>query len=335
MGTMGAAHQRFAALLDSTSLDMNTEIGDGHRGAAETFGKIIFERSADDYFNSDLILCWGANPVATQIPNAHFLLEARDHGAELWTIAPDYSPSAMHADRWIPVKPGGDAALALGAAHVLVEEGLVDRAFVAEQTDLPLLVREDTRLYLRESGVVAAPYRSLALEGLEPSLEGRFEATLHDGKKVGVRTVFSLLRERLAGYTPEQASKLSGTPASLIHDLARRMARAKAAAMVTTRNFSKYYHGNLIERSQALLFALAGWTDERISYERSRQGFSRGFGLSTSGAMFWYAHAGLVEASEQLRDWDPYLKRPIGRCSSSRSTTSGSTSGPSRGTTRA
>ncbi len=379
MGTMGAAHQRFAALCDSTSLDMNTEIGDGHRGAAETFGKIVFERSADDYFNSDLILCWGANPVATQIPNAHFLLEARYHGAELWTIAPDFSPSAMHADRWIPVKPGGDAALALGAAHVIIEEGLLDRAFVTEQTDFPLLVREDTRQYLRESdlreggdgdqlylhdakrGIVPAAYRSLALDGAEPSLEGRFEATLHDGRKVGVRTVFSLLREKLArDYTPEQASKLSGTPVSLIRDFARRMARAKAAAMVTTSNFSKYYHGNLIERSQALLFALAGqygkkgsgfvafpflvhdglerfvlgmldlptraliaayglvdharlklagWTDEMITYERSRMAFASG--RSCSGAMFWYVHAGLVDASEQLRDWDPYLKRPI------------------------
>ena len=57
-----AGQARLRILLDSTSLDMNTEIGDGHRGAAETFGKIVFERSADDYFFSDLILLWGANP---------------------------------------------------------------------------------------------------------------------------------------------------------------------------------------------------------------------------------------------------------------------------------
>ncbi len=62
VGTMSAAHQRLAVLLDSTSLDMNNEIGDGHQGAAETFGKIVFERSADDYFYSDLILIWGGNP---------------------------------------------------------------------------------------------------------------------------------------------------------------------------------------------------------------------------------------------------------------------------------
>lgn len=378
LGAQTAGQGRLRVLLDSTSLDMNTEIGDGHRGAGETFGKIVFERSADDYFFSDLILIWGSNPVATQIPNAHFLLEARYKGAQLVCIAPDLSPSSVHADLWVPVKPGGDAALGLAVAHMLVEEKLYNAAFVREQTDLPLLVRDDTKRFLRGSdlesggdpdalflhdatrGVVAAPRRSLALEGLAPSLEGRFEVTLHDGKKTSVRPVFAILRERLAAYAPEEASALCGTPASVIRALAQRLARAKSAAMVTTSNLSKYYHGNLMERTQALVFALtgnygkkgsgfvgfpflmhdglndfvlrmfdlplravisassfvdearlklAGYTDEMVIYERSRRGFESG--QEVSGALFWYVHGGLLEASEKLQDWDPHLKRPV------------------------
>jgi len=276
LGTQMAGQGRLRILLDSTSLDMNTEIGDGHRGTAETFGKIVFERSADDYFFSDLILCWGANPAYTQIPNMHFLTEARYHGARLFCITPDYSATAMHVDRWIPVKPGGDAALALGVAHVLIAEDLVDRPFVTEQTDLAFLVREDTRRFLRGSdlradgdedelyvhdeaaGVVPAERRTLALGERKPALEGRFEAVLHDGRKVGVKTVFTLLREQLAGYAPERAAELSGTPAPQIRELARALGRARAASMVTTSNFAKYYHGNLVERAQALVFALTG-----------------------------------------------------------------------------
>jgi DMSO reductase family type II enzyme molybdopterin subunit len=381
VGTMSAAQQFLATVLDSTTLDMNTEIGDGHRGASETFGKIIFERSADDYFFSDLILIWGGNPIYTQIPNAHFLNESRYHGAKVVTIAPDYSASSVHADLWVPVEPGTDAALGLGIAHVLVEEDLFDRDFVVEQTDLPLLVRDDNRCYLRSSdleeggsdeelylhdperGVVLAPRRSLALEGLSPSLSGRFEVTLHDGRKVGVRPVFELLREKLAAYTPEQASKICGTPPGLIRKLALEMAHAKSASMVTTSNFSKYYHGNLIERTQALVFALAGqygkkgsgfvafpflthdgfeqlyfdlytvperinilwallpgefqkrlvegWTEEMVVYERTRLSLEVGAGMGCSGALFWYIHGGLLEASESLGDWDPYLKRPV------------------------
>jgi steroid C-25 hydroxylase alpha subunit len=378
LGAQTAGQGRLRVLLDSTSLDMNTEIGDGHRGTAETFGKIVFERSADDYFFSDLILCWGANPLYTQIPNAHFLLEARYKGAELVCITPDYSASALHADRWIPVKPGGDAALGLGVAHVLIAENLFDRAFVQEQTDLPLLVREDTHRFLRgadlkeggdadqlylhdaKQGVVPVPVRSLALEGLVPAIEGRFEVTLATGKKTTVRPVFELLREHLAAYTPEKAAAMSGTPAGQIQDLARRLAKAKAASMVTTSNFAKYYHGNLIERTQALVFALtgnfgkkgsgfvgfpflmhdgmekfvlgafglgvrgligahglyddarmqmAGFTDEMMIYERSRKAFEAG--MECSGALFWYVHGGLLEASEALQSWDPHLKRPV------------------------
>jgi DMSO reductase family type II enzyme molybdopterin subunit len=275
-GTMTAAHQRMSILLDSTNLDMNTEIGDGHRGTGETFGKISFERSADDYFYSDLILIWGSNPLYTQIPNSHFLTEARYKGAQLVCIAPDYSASSVHADHFVPVKPGCDAALALSMAQVLVEEKLVDRAFLTEQTDMPLLVREDNQRYLRTSdlkkggsdeelylhdakrGIVPAPKRSLALGELEPSLEGRFEATLADGSKVAVRTVYSLFLERLPDYRPELATKLCGTPPPLIRGLARRLGKARAASMVTTSNMAKYYHGNLMERCQALVFALTG-----------------------------------------------------------------------------
>lgn len=378
LGPQVAGQGRLRVLLDSTALDMNTEIGDGHRGTAETFGKIVFERSADDYFFSDLILCWGANPAYTQIPNAHFLTEARYHGARLFCITPDYSATAMHADRWIPVKPGGDAALALGVAHVLVEEGLVDRAFVTEQTDLAFLVREDTRRFLRGSdlraggdeeqlyvhderdGVTPAERGTLALGERRPALEGRFEVELADGRTVGVKTVFTLLREHLADYAPERAAERAGTPAAQIRELAHALAKARAASMVTTSNFAKYYHGNLIERAQALVFALtghfgrkgagfvgfpflvhdgleafvlsmfdlptralitaagkldearlrlAGYTDEMIVYERSRRSFEDG--QEVSGALFWYVHGGLLEASERLEEWDPYLKRPV------------------------
>jgi anaerobic selenocysteine-containing dehydrogenase len=271
-------------------------------------------------------------------------------------------------------------------AHVLIEEGMIDRQFLIEQTDMPLLVRDDTHHYLRASDMVAggseeefyfhresgsgqsfvlSNKRSLALDGQPVSLEGRFEVLLADGEMVSVRTVFSLLKERLVDYTPEKASAICNTPPGLIRDLARRLGRAKAASMVTTSNFSKYYHGNLIERTQALVFALTGnygkkgsgfvafpflatdgmehfvremftlkdmmspeavkvvgkmaldrarwkldgYTDEMIAYEQGHDLVADG--MMASGSLFWYVHGGLLEASENHPEWDPYLKRPI------------------------
>jgi len=191
-------------------------------------------------------------------------------------ISPDYSASSIHADLFIPVNVGSDAALGLGMAHVIIEEGLCNEGFIREQTDMPLLVRSDDQHFLRQSDLVRggaddvfyyhdetsgelreASQRSLALEGARPALEGRFEVDALSGK-LEVRTVFSLLRDQVASYTPEETERITGTPAGQIRALAREMASAKAATLITQSNFSKFYHGVEMERAQILVFTLCG-----------------------------------------------------------------------------
>ncbi|NNJ76109.1 MAG: molybdopterin-dependent oxidoreductase, partial [Anderseniella sp.] len=150
VGAANAGQARFAQLTHSISLDSNSSNGDGHRGAFETFGNIYMDRSIEDYFYSDVILIWGSNPIVTSIPNAHFFTEARYNGSQIVCIAPDYSPSAIKADLWVPLAPGTDAALALAVAREIVFGGHVNEGFVAEQTDLALLVRTDTGKLLSE-----------------------------------------------------------------------------------------------------------------------------------------------------------------------------------------
>ena len=276
-GTHAAGQMRLLTLLDSCGLDMNTEIGDGHPGAAVTFGNIVAERSADDYFFSDLILIWGCNPVCTQIPNAHFFTEARYKGAQIVTIAPDYNASAIHADQWITIRPGTDAAFALSLAQVIVSENLHNADFLREQTDLPFLVRNDTGRFLRQSDmrkdgstevlyvydsaaktIVEAPRNTLKLGAIVPALEGTYDANTLTGR-VAVRPVFTLLRDSLMQhYTPEQTAPITGIAPAVVRDLARRIGTAKGVTNVTSSNIAKFYHGNLMERAQILVFALCG-----------------------------------------------------------------------------
>jgi DMSO reductase family type II enzyme molybdopterin subunit len=271
------AVHRFAHLLGAITLDLNTEVGDEQQGAAVTFGTPIACRSADDYFYSDMILIWGGNPAYTQIPNFHFFAESRYNGARIIAISPDYNASAIHADRWISVRPGTDAAIALAMAQVVISEGLYDAAFVREQTDLPLLVCTDTRRFLRESDVkrggkddvfyvfderakrpAKAPRRKLRLGKLVPALEGEYEVQTLEGP-VRVTPVFQLLKNRLdVEYTPEMASRICDVHPSDIRELARDIARARAVSGVAGASISKYYHGDLMMRAQILLFALCG-----------------------------------------------------------------------------
>jgi DMSO reductase family type II enzyme molybdopterin subunit len=276
MGTMAGGVIRLAVLLESTLLDMNTEIGDGHHGAAVTFGKIIAERSLDDYFYSDLILVWGCNPVYTQIPNAHIFNEARYHGARIVAISPDLNASGIHADEWVSIKMGTDAALALSMCQVIVEEKLYSEAFMREQTDMAFLVREDNKRFLREKDmveggsdetlyvfdsaakkIVTPSSSTLKLGALVPALEGTYTVDTLAGK-VKVRPVFEVLRESLAAYTPEKASAITDVAPETIRRLGRQIGKAKAAANVTSSNWGKFYHGSLMERSQILLYSLCG-----------------------------------------------------------------------------
>ncbi|KKK57765.1 hypothetical protein LCGC14_3051190, partial [marine sediment metagenome] len=142
--------------LGGTVTDVNADINDFNPGLYMTYGKVNAASSVDDWFHADLTLVWHRNPVYTAIPWYHFVLESRYNGGEIVVIAPDYSPSAIHADYHVSVEPGSDAALALGMSQVIIEEALYDTQFVREQTDLPLLVRTDTRRFLRQPDLTGA-----------------------------------------------------------------------------------------------------------------------------------------------------------------------------------
>ena len=99
-GCHGLGLSRTVMLLDTPLIEPNSEIGDHFPGLGVTMGKVCFAGSADDLFHSDLILFWGGNPNYTNIPNMHFVNEARYNGARVVCIAPDFNPSAIHADEW-------------------------------------------------------------------------------------------------------------------------------------------------------------------------------------------------------------------------------------------
>ena len=125
-------------------------VGDLPVGGTITLGEPFIGGSSDDWFRSDYLVLWGFNPSVTRIPDAHYLAEARYRGGRVVAIAPDLSPSAVQSDLWLPVRPGSDAALALAACHVVIEENLYRADYLCEQTDLPFLVRSDTGRFLRE-----------------------------------------------------------------------------------------------------------------------------------------------------------------------------------------
>src|SRR5439155_21496923 len=81
---------------------------------------------------------------------------ARRRGNRLIVVDPRRVGLATKADEWLRVRPGSDGALALGIAHVMIERGWYDRAFVRDWTNGPFLVRSDNERLLRASDLSPA-----------------------------------------------------------------------------------------------------------------------------------------------------------------------------------
>ena len=82
------------------------------------------------------IMVWGNNVVWTN-PDEYTgenLLRALSQGAKLIVVDPRLTWLASRANIWLRLRPGTDTALALGMAHVIVNEGLYDKEFVEKYT---------------------------------------------------------------------------------------------------------------------------------------------------------------------------------------------------------
>jgi len=120
--------------------------------------------------HSKLLLVWGMNWITTKMPDAHWLTEARLKGTKVVAITVEYSATASKCDEVLIIRPGTDAALALGVAQQLIAKKKYDADFVAKNTDLPLLIRLDTLQPLRAEDCIAGyqAQRPRNLDFLEP-----------------------------------------------------------------------------------------------------------------------------------------------------------------------
>lgn len=82
------------------------------------------------------ILFWGHNPLVTS-PDGELgisVKRALDKGAIGIAVDPRCSETARRSKLWLPVRPGTDAALALGMIHHIIYNNLYDHEFVQEWT---------------------------------------------------------------------------------------------------------------------------------------------------------------------------------------------------------
>ena len=96
----------------------------------------IYALPAYDIENANYVISFGANlleagpnPQRT-ISGYTYLRRGRATHGKVVVIDPRQGIHGAKANEWIPIKPGTDAALALGMANVMIKSGLVDADFV-------------------------------------------------------------------------------------------------------------------------------------------------------------------------------------------------------------
>ncbi|MBT5267214.1 MAG: molybdopterin-dependent oxidoreductase [Rhodospirillaceae bacterium] len=195
-------------------------------GAAPHVANLLLNGSFNgelDFERSNYMVLWGTQlgAIVETIPlhAANKMAEARARGAKLVVIDPFCTNAAAKADEWVPILPGTDGALALAMLNVMINElGQYDRVFLKSSTNATYLIGEDGR-YLRhlvsgkplvlDADGEAKPFDDPAVS--DPVLEGNCTVDGRPGKPA-----FECLKEHLAKFTPEDASKITTVPVETI-----------------------------------------------------------------------------------------------------------------------
>ena len=193
------------------------------------YGEWTSSNSLADALSARLVVLWGNNPLETRMSGGGETFAAqevrRQGGARTVVVDPRLSETAVSlADEWVPLRPGTDAALVAGLAHVMISEDLHDQAFLDRYC---VGFDED---HLPDGAAPGSSYRSYVL-GRGPDATAK---------------------------TPEWAAAITGVPAGTITRLAREIAAAKPCAITQGWGPQRHAAGENSARAIFLLAAMTG-----------------------------------------------------------------------------
>jgi anaerobic selenocysteine-containing dehydrogenase len=99
-----------------------------------TYGNLFTYPAYTELKGTDLAVLWGINLAETNASKHQRVRDAVRRGCRTIVVDPRPTQAAREATLWLRVRPGTDAALALGMIHVMTERGWYDREFVADWT---------------------------------------------------------------------------------------------------------------------------------------------------------------------------------------------------------
>jgi formate dehydrogenase major subunit len=133
----------------------------------EGVGSGAVSNQVNDVEHAELIFVIGSNPTANHPVAATWMKNAAKRGAKIVLADPRITDIGKHAWRTLPFNADTDVAMLNALIHVVIDEGLVDQAFVAERASNFEALRETVKAYSPEAmapicGIPASTLREVA-----------------------------------------------------------------------------------------------------------------------------------------------------------------------------
>src|SRR5579884_1261134 len=128
----------------------------------EGVGSGAVSASFNECKNSDMIIVIGANPTVNHPVAATFMKNAAKDGTKLIVMDPRRSELARHATYFLQFNGDTDVALLNSIMHVIVEEGLVNEAFVQARTENYEALKKNVADY--------SPEKTAAITGIDAQI---------------------------------------------------------------------------------------------------------------------------------------------------------------------
>lgn len=268
--------ERLVRAYGSPNTIYSTEICNWHKDFAARF-TYGWDIGTPDFARAEVILLWGHNPAATWLARSVEIQKALRRGARLVVVDPRPTLYSRRAERWLRVRPGTDQILALGLAHLLLENGRFDTAFAAEWTNGPLLVRRDTGRFLRGSDLhssgdpqtllAAGPEGALlrydagsgAWRDLPSSAELFSELAVETAEgPVACASALALFREVAAAWPPERVTAETGVAEAELRATAELLGGGGRISYYAWNGIGQSVTATQTDRALSILYGLTG-----------------------------------------------------------------------------
>ena len=205
-----------------------------------------------DIKNADLVFVMGGNPAEAHPCGFKWVIEAKKtRKAKLVVVDPRFNRTAAVADYYAPLRPGTDIAFLGGVINFLLTNDKLHHDYVKAFTNASFLIDEG---YAFDDGIFsgyAAEKRSYVKDTWKYQLDKDGYAKV-DETLQSPNCVFQLLKTHYSRYTPDEVSKVTGTPKDAFLKVCEYIAETAAPNKTMTN-----------------LYAL-GWTEHSVGSQNIR-----------------------------------------------------------------